>query len=105
MNITEIIPWLVLGFVPTLISMEAAWRMGKIIGKRGEKNTITIKENWGDKSMIMMTLVDIVSVIVGSGIIMTIIGLIAVDGLRSKKENKRIMTVNKEWQKIKVVAR
>ena len=37
MNITEIIPWLVLGFAPTLISMEAAWRMGKIIGKRGEK--------------------------------------------------------------------
>ena len=55
--------------------------------------------------MIRMTLVDIVSVIVGSGIIMTIIGLIAVDGLRSKKENKRIMTVNKEWQKIKVVVR
>lgn len=43
MNIIEIIPWLVLGFAPTLISMEAAWRMGKIIGKRGEKNTITIK--------------------------------------------------------------
>jgi hypothetical protein len=37
MNITEIISWLVLGFAPTLISMEAAWRMGKIIGKRGEK--------------------------------------------------------------------
>jgi hypothetical protein len=55
--------------------------------------------------MIMMTLVDIVSVIVGSGIIMTLIGLISVDGLRSKKENKRIMTVNKEWQKIKVIAR
>ncbi|MCC2647651.1 MAG: hypothetical protein K0S67_1724 [Nitrososphaeraceae archaeon] len=55
--------------------------------------------------MIMMTLVDIVSVIVGSGIIMTLIGLIAVEGLRSKKENKRIMIVNKKWQKIKVVAR
>jgi hypothetical protein len=55
--------------------------------------------------MIMMTLVDIVSVIIGSGVIMSIIGLIAVDGLRSKKENKHIMTVNKEWQKIKVVAR
>jgi hypothetical protein len=55
--------------------------------------------------MIMMTLVDLVSVIVGSGIIMTLIGLIAVEGLKSKKENKRIMTVNKEWQKIKVVAR
>jgi hypothetical protein len=55
--------------------------------------------------MIMMTLVDLLSVIVGSGIIMTLIGLIAVEGLGSKKENKRIMTVNKEWQKIKVVAR
>ena len=55
--------------------------------------------------MIMTTLVDLVSVIVGSGIIMTLIGLIAVEGLKSKKENKRIITVNKEWQKIKVVAR
>ena len=55
--------------------------------------------------MIMMTLVDIVSVIVGSGIIMTLIGLIAVDRLRSNRENKHIMAVNKEWQKIKVVAR
>lgn len=27
----------VLGFVPTFVAMEAAWRMGKIIGKRGEK--------------------------------------------------------------------
>ena len=24
-----------LGFAPTLVAMEAAWRMGKIIGKRG----------------------------------------------------------------------
>ena len=55
--------------------------------------------------MIMMTLVDIVSVIVGSGIIMTLIGLIAAEGLRSRKENKQIMAVNKKWQKIKVVAR
>ncbi|HKG41580.1 MAG TPA: hypothetical protein VKA98_05535 [Nitrososphaeraceae archaeon] len=37
MNIIEIIPWLVLGFAPTLVSMEVAWRMGKIISKRGEK--------------------------------------------------------------------
>ena len=28
-----------LGFVPTLVAMEAAWRMGKIIGKRGEEKT------------------------------------------------------------------
>jgi hypothetical protein len=25
------------GFGPTIVAMEAAWRMGKIIGKRGEK--------------------------------------------------------------------
>ena len=36
---------------------------------------------------------------------MTLIGFIAVDRLRSQEENKHIMTVNKEWQKIKVVAR
>jgi hypothetical protein len=28
-----------LGFAPTLVVMEAAWRMGKIIGKRGEEKT------------------------------------------------------------------
>lgn len=26
-----------LGFGPTFVAMEAAWRMGKIIGKRGEE--------------------------------------------------------------------
>ena len=26
-----------LGFAPTLVAMEAAWRMGKVIGKRGQK--------------------------------------------------------------------
>jgi hypothetical protein len=34
----------------------------------------------------MMPLVDIVSVIVGSGIILTLIGLITVDGLGKKKK-------------------
>jgi hypothetical protein len=43
MNIIEIIPWLVLGFAPTLVSMEVAWRMGKIIGKRGEKMQLPSK--------------------------------------------------------------
>ena len=28
-----------LGFALTLVAMEAAWRMGKIIGKRGEGKT------------------------------------------------------------------
>ena len=26
-----------LGFDPTFVAMESAWRMGKLIGKRGEK--------------------------------------------------------------------
>lgn len=33
-----------LGFAPTFVAMEAAWRMGKIIGKRGggeEEKTLT----------------------------------------------------------------
>jgi hypothetical protein len=28
-----------LGFAPTFVAMEAAWTMGKIIGKRGEEKT------------------------------------------------------------------
>jgi hypothetical protein len=28
-----------LGFAPTYIAMEAAWKMGKIIGKRGVEKT------------------------------------------------------------------
>ncbi len=31
-----------LGFAPTLVAMEAAWRMGKIIGKRGEGKTTLV---------------------------------------------------------------
>ncbi|HJU95568.1 MAG TPA: hypothetical protein VJ643_06000 [Nitrososphaera sp.] len=30
-----------LGFAPTFVAMEAAWRMDKIIGKRGEGKTTT----------------------------------------------------------------
>jgi hypothetical protein len=29
-----------LGFVPTFVAMEAAWRMGKLIGKREEKTLV-----------------------------------------------------------------
>jgi hypothetical protein len=29
-----------LGFGPTFLAMEVAWRMGKIIGNRGEKKLI-----------------------------------------------------------------
>jgi hypothetical protein len=35
-----------LGFVPTLVAMEAAWRMGKIIGKRGEEGKTTTSFAW-----------------------------------------------------------
>jgi hypothetical protein len=30
-----------LGFAPTFIAMEAAWKMGKVIGKRGEEEKTT----------------------------------------------------------------
>jgi len=29
-----------LGFAPTFVAMEAAWRMGKLIGKRVEKTLV-----------------------------------------------------------------
>lgn len=29
-----------LGFAPTFVAMESAWRMGKLIGKRGEKTLV-----------------------------------------------------------------
>ena len=36
-----------LGFAPTFIAMEAAWKMGKIIGKRGEEEkTRTTAFSW-----------------------------------------------------------
>jgi hypothetical protein len=55
--------------------------------------------------MIMMPLVEIVSIIVGSGIILNLIGLITADGLGKKEKIKHISVVNKKWQKIKVVSR
>ena len=41
-NMVELVNSLILvaiGFAPTFVAMEAAWRMGKIIGKRGEGKT------------------------------------------------------------------
>jgi hypothetical protein len=35
-----------LGFAPTFVAMEAAWRMGKIIGKRGEEGKTTTAFSW-----------------------------------------------------------
>ena len=33
---------IVLGFAPTFVAMEAAWRMGKLIGKRGENPRVEV---------------------------------------------------------------
>jgi hypothetical protein len=40
-----------LGFAPTFIAMEAAWKMGKIIGKRGEEEEKTTKTTFSWRSM------------------------------------------------------
>ena len=42
-NMVELVNSLILvalGFAPTFVAMEAAWRMGKVIGKRGQKKTL-----------------------------------------------------------------
>ena len=51
-----------------------------------------------------MILVDTFSVIIGSVIILTLLGSIAVDGIRRKVTNKRkiVPTINNEWQKVEV---
>ncbi len=49
-----------------------------------------------------MPLVEIASIIGGSGIILTLIGLITVDGLGKKKKIKHTSVVDRKWQKIKV---
>ena len=43
----------VLGFGPTFVAMEMAWRMGKIIGKRGEGGGEEEEKNlvWRSRSM------------------------------------------------------
>jgi hypothetical protein len=51
-----------------------------------------------------MILVDTFSVIIGSVIILTLLGSIAVDGIRRKVTNKRkiVPTINNKWQKVEV---
>lgn len=36
MDALEAIMYVALGFAPTLAALEIAWKMGRIIGKRGE---------------------------------------------------------------------
>lgn len=36
MTPVEYVTYIAIGFVPTLLALELAWRMGKRIGKRGE---------------------------------------------------------------------
>ena len=80
-----------LGFAPTFVAMEAAWRMGKIIGKRGEE-----KHSRGD--MCEMLLYDLTSVIVGSAILAWLFVSIAI------RRPKTIIALNNNWQKIEVRA-
>ena len=51
-----------------------------------------------------MILVDTFSVVIGSVIILTLLGSIAVDGIRRKVTNKRkiVPTINNKWQKVEV---
>ena len=42
-NLIDSLMLMVVGFAPTFAAMEAAWRMGKMIGRRSEKITVA----WG----------------------------------------------------------
>jgi hypothetical protein len=53
-----------------------------------------------------MTIIDIFSIGVGSAIILTLLGSIALDGIRRRVTNKKkiIPTIDNKWQKIDVQA-
>jgi len=76
-----------LGFAPTFVAMEAAWRMGKLIGKRGEKALVWKCE---------MLMYELTSVIVGSTILAGLFVSIAIC------RPKTIVALNTSWQKIEV---
>lgn len=40
----EAILWVALGFVPAYLAMEGAWRMGRIVGRRGEPPKTLLKK-------------------------------------------------------------
>jgi hypothetical protein len=40
MNLSEAAMFLAVGFVPTLIALEMVYRMGKVIGRRGEISSL-----------------------------------------------------------------
>jgi hypothetical protein len=52
----------------------------------------------------MVNLVDLFSVAIGSVVILTLLGAIAVDGIEERLTHKRktIQTINNRWQKIRV---
>jgi hypothetical protein len=54
--------------------------------------------------MVTMTIVDIFSIGVGSAIILTLLGSIALDGIRRRviNKNKIIPTIDNKWQKVEV---
>jgi hypothetical protein len=75
-----------IGFVTTFSAMEAAWRMGKMIGKRGKKR---FRGGWPK-----MMLSDLASVIAGSAILAGLFASIAI------RRSNSIIALNKNWQKI-----
>jgi hypothetical protein len=78
-----------LGFAPTFVAMEAAWRMGKVIGKRGQK-----KLSHGGRCKMLLS--DLASVIVGSAILVGLFVSI------SSGRPKTIIALNNKWQKMEV---
>ena len=58
------------------------------------------------KIVITMTLVDIFSVAIGLAVLLTLLGSIALEGLRRRttKKKKIIPTINSKWQKKEIAA-
>jgi hypothetical protein len=52
-----------------------------------------------------MTLVDIFSVAIGLAVLLTLLGSIALEGLRRRTKKKKIIpTINSKWQKKEIAA-
>lgn len=77
-----------LGFAPTFVAMEAAWRMGKLMAS-AEK-----KPSCGGRCEMLMY--ELTSVIVGSTILAGLFVSIAI------RRPKTIVALNTSWQKIEV---
>jgi hypothetical protein len=98
--------WLVIGFAPTYIAMELSYRIAK--GRTGKRNTVMVPSGsvWakvrtiGIIRMVTMTLVDVLSIGIGSAIILGLLGSIAIEGLRRGKNSRKVITtIDNEWHK------